>query len=158
MNYTASIAFIALSALSSCASNVEKRIELLQNELHIVLPPDYEIIQDEDVTLEHIPYEYRMTLTLRFSQTGFESLVGKVHESPFFDQLHDYREMGSGVTITPEYAEIKDSLKSNNRRGGWIRDPNGYKFIDFFGPESMRPIKASVDSTMRTLTFEYIKI
>ena len=158
MNYKATFILISSLALLSCASNVEKRIELLENELHIALPVEYEITQDEDVTLEHIPLEYRLSLTLRFAPSGIDDVVSQVHGTPYFDQLGEYRDTGRGIMVTPEYHQIKDSLRSSNLRGIWISSDEGYEYVDFFGPETMRPIKAWINTSMRTLKFEYMKI
>jgi len=158
MNNGFLIILLSFMMICSCSSNVEKRVELLETELGLDLPSQFEIVQDDDVTLQQFPLEYRISMTLRFTQVDYGTVVMGIRDSPYFNQLADYRNVGLGIPPASELQQIMDSLKACNYRGSWVTTEQGFEFVDFLGPETMRPVKAWIIEKNRTLTFEYMNI
>ena len=155
------IYILSLTVIFTACSNVEDRIELLENKLQIEMPNEYTIVQDEDISYNGLESDYKVVLKLQLESEGIQKIENQINQTPYYNQLVKFQGKGNGIgTFTREemveFKLIQDSILKTKYRGTWIETVEGFEFIDF--GDKMEPIDACIDSKENTLTFEFNKL
>ncbi len=147
---------ISIILLFSC-SNEEEKIELLQKELNIELPVNYEIIKDKGVTYDAFLGDYSTIITLKFDEMSIDTVVNQIKEVPFYNELNQFRKVDGVRTfigdVRGKYDLITDSMNQSKYRGSWISTQEGYEFIDILDKEAW--VDASINMKENSLNFVY---
>ena len=147
---------LLVSLLSAC-SNVQARIDLLEEELSIELPEEFGVMQDDDISHNGFESDYTLIVKLKLEPEGTTDILTQIREVPYFNQLERYYNDGTGIHLMNEEIEIhkkvEDSISRTDYRASWFRDHNGYRLVDFGNP--LEPIDAFLDTVENTLLFEY---
>ncbi len=120
--------------MTAC-SNVEDRIELLENKLQIEIPNVYTVVQDEDISYNGLESDYKVVLKLQLESEGIQKIENQINQTPYYNQLVKFQGKGNGIgTFTREemveFKLIQDSILKTKYRGTWIETVEGFEFID----------------------------
>ena len=80
---------LTLTFVYSC-SNLDKRIEAIEEEFGITLPESYEVIRDDDISFNDFESDYQQIVTIKFEDADFEEIKKQLEETIYFDQLPHY--------------------------------------------------------------------
>lgn len=144
---------------NSCSDNLDKRIELLEEELNIELPAKYEVMQDDDVSHNGFESDYTLIVKLQLEPSGTENVLDQIRETPYFNQVGKYfGERHGGIELFGQeeidaMEVIKDSIPKTKYRATWFKRGDGYKLMDLEG--GYEPINAFLDTVNNTLKFVF---
>ena len=162
MNFTLYLFSFSLILLSACYARKPDSAGLIEKQLSIILPIPYEVLENEYITLEVVPSEYQIKVTLKFDQNGLQELEKQIKSSSYYNKLAKFKLSSKGLALMneeiQEYADVKDYLAIIKSRGSWVKNGELYEYIDILGPDNGEPVKASINKKDRTLSFDYMNI
>lgn len=145
---------ITLIFVYSC-SNLDKRLEAIEEEFGITLPTDYEVIQDDDISFNGFESDYQQIVTIKFEDEGFEDVKRQLEETVYFDQLPEY--LGHSLQypnlLDSNHQIIIDSLARVGQNGTWIKEGHEYTYLDF--GEWSDYVHGTLDLTAKTLQWDH---
>ncbi len=151
------LSFVIL--LWSC-SNLDKRIELLERELDLKLPENYEVVQDDDISFNGLESDYSLIVTLKFESQEFDTVIQQIKLIPYFNELESFRRQGSSLTLVgdeiEQYERLKEEFKSLPYRGSWTSIESGFQFVDLGNKHES--VDAWINTENKTLKFEFIHL
>ncbi len=130
--------------LTSC-SGENSKIELLQNELRLILPENFETL--ENSTEGYIDFE--INILLKFDRKGLGTITNQIESSKYFEW--------SNIKALSEYPDKETRVKQDTTINGiWKNNKNGYYF-EFYG-DSSEPVFAKLDTIEKTLKFTFVHL
>ncbi len=136
------VALLIILMLASC-SGEKSRLELLENELGLKLPANFETLEnstDGSVDLE-------INILLKFDDHGLRMVTQQIEKSKYFEWAYI-----QNLSKYPEKLTIVNQDSTIN--GIWKNNINGYYF-EFYGDWS-EPVSASLDTLDKTLKFKFV--
>jgi len=140
-------------------SYTKENIALIEKTLNVKLPSDCEISEYKYNQSEPFLPDYTIHLTVKFSETGMDSLKQQIIKTPFYNKLKRYGKDQSRGLYGDEIAQhqsIEDSILKTPFRGGWIETKSCIEFIDFSGLKTQTNVDALIDNEKRILTYEFL--
>ncbi len=145
---------LTLTFVYSC-SNLDKRIEAIEEEFGITLPESYEVIQDDDISFNDFESDYQQIVTIKFEDADFEEIKKQLEETVYFDQLLHY--LGNSLQYPGDLDSnrqvIVDSLAKVGQNGTWIKGDREYTYLDF--GEWNDYVLGTLDLTAKTLEWNH---
>lgn len=131
-----SIYLFLLLLLFSC-SNQDARIDSIQKELSLTFPKDFEVTQDDDVSHNDFEGDYTQTVSIEFQKKDIPNIVKQITSSPYYNELEHFNGRSHSPyerndSLSKELFIVKDSLKTLEVSGTWVRKANTFIYIDFF--------------------------
>ena len=140
-------------------SYTKENIALIEKTLNVKLPSDCEISDYKYKQSEPFLPDYTIYLTVKFSETGMDSLKQQIRITPYYNKLKRYgkdRSKGLYGDEIAQHQSIEDSILKTPFRGGWIETKSGLEFIDFSGLKTQTNVDALINNEKRILTYEYL--
>ena len=135
---------LIILVLTSCSGEMT-RLELLENELQIRLPENFETI--ENSTEGFVDFE--INIKLKFDNNELRIITKQIEESRYFDW--------SNIQVLSKFPDKETIVKQDTTINGiWKNDKNGYYF-EFYGDWS-EPVSARLDTLEKTLKFTFVHL
>ena len=146
--------------LSSC-SKLDKKIELIENELNIELNNNYNVLENEFVQQAFLETDYKLILRIQLEENQILNILSQIKNEPYYNQLGKFKtENGeirlAGIENINYFKRVEDSLRKTKYRGSWFQTDSGYEFIDI--EKKSDAIDAKIILKERILEFEFIQM
>ena len=138
------LAILIILILTSC-SGEKTRLELLENELELNLPDNFETI--ENSTDGFVDFE--INILLKFDNNGLRMITKQIEKSKYFEW--------SNIQVLSKFPDKMTIINQDTTINGiWKNDINGYYF-EFYGDWS-EPVSAKLDTIEKTLKFTFVHL
>ena len=138
------LTLLIILMLASC-SGEKSRLELLENELGLKLPANFETL--ENSTDGFVDFE--INILLKFDDHGLRMITQQIEKSKYFEWANI-----QNLSQYPEKLTIVNQDSTLN--GIWKNDKNGYCF-EFYG-DWTEPVSARLDTLDKTLKFKFVHL
>lgn len=130
--------------LTSC-SGEKARLDLLDSELRLKLPKNFETIVNSTEGLN----DYEINVDLKFDKKGIQELKNQIEKSKYIEW--------SNIDVLSKYPEKETIVKQDTTINGiWKNCVNGYRF-EYYG-DSSEPISAKIDTIKQTIEFNFVNL
>lgn len=138
------LSILIILILASC-SGEKTRLELLENELELKLPGNFETIENSTDGI----VDFEINILLKFDNNGLRIITEQIENSKYFDW--------SDIQVLSKFPEKETIVKQDSTINGiWKNHINGYYF-EFYGDWS-EPVSARLDTIEKTLKFTFVHL
>ena len=138
------ILIVILSILFSC-SNENVRVQMIEDNLQIELPQNYEVIENNFEGL----IDFEINMKLKFDKKGLRFVEKQIHKTKYYEW--------ADINILAKYPKKLTVVNQDTMiKGRWINIKKGYRF-NYIG-DWTESVFAEIDTLKKELNFKFVHL